>query len=350
MHPILANKRALILYLTTWLLVGSLIDLAFIISSEFQLTILFLGDIPLYILYALICLSSYYLCKFFPIKTTKWYILVSIFLVAACTAAGFTLLIGHSWIQIIDSLNLASPIHQLYEPWILGIYVTLILLFLLIAATHYVIIAFEQSKDAERRSLELQLLAQDAELRALRAQIDPHFLFNSLNSISALIANDPAKARSMTIMLGDFFRKSLDLSTQKFILLKEELDLITEFLTIEQIRFGQRLKIEKRIQDICEKVKVPPLILQPLVENAVRHGIAHLIDGGTIEIACEARGEKIQIQIQNPLDPESPKSKRSGLGLKNVQSRLNTLYGNGAQVNFDKTDNFFRVKLTFPFK
>lgn len=272
------------------------------------------------------------------------------FVVMACIASGIALFIGYGWVQMIDSLKIAPPIGQIYEPWLAGIFTVLVLIFLLIAAMHYVIIAFEESQEVERQTLELQLFAQDAELRALRAQIDPHFLFNSLNSISALTTSDPAKARSMTIMLGNFFRKSLDLSAQKNILLDDELDLISEFLTIEQVRFGSRLKVEQTIQDVCKKVLVPPLLLQPLVENAVRHGIAHLVDGGTIRITCEGRGQYLSVQVENPIDPDRPRRKGIGLGLKNVRSRLGTLYGNEARVDVEETNEYFRVKLTFPIK
>jgi LytS/YehU family sensor histidine kinase len=213
---------------------------------------------------------------------------------------------------------------------------------------HYVILAAEQSREAERQTFELKLLAQDAELRALRAQIDPHFLFNSLNSISALTTSDPAKARTMTLMLADFFRKSLELGAHSFISLNDELALISDFLTIEQVRFGSRLKVERIIKDECQSTSVPPLILQPLVENAVRHGIAHLVDGGTIRIGCERNGDRLVVHIENPIDSDRHRRKDTGLGMKNVRLRLDTLYGNDARVDVEETDDYFRVNLYFP--
>ncbi len=214
MHPILSNRRTLVLYLAIWLSIGLLIEIPFIFSYKNQWSAFMLSDIPLNIFFAFICLNSYYLCRVFPVKTTQWYNLLSMFIVAACIAAGIELLVGYGWAHLIDALKIASPIAPLYEPWIAGIFSTLVLIFLLIASMHYVIIGFERSNESERQTFELKLLAQDAELRALRAQIDPHFLFNSLNSISALTTNDPAKARTMTLMLADFFRKSLDLGSR----------------------------------------------------------------------------------------------------------------------------------------
>ena len=95
---------------------------------------------------------------------------------------------------------------------------------------------------------------------------------------------------------------------------------------------------------------VPPLILQPLVENAVRHGIAHLVEGGIIQLHCERRGDRIIIQIQNPIDCDRPRRKGSGLGLKNVRSRINTLYNNDARVDVEETNEYFQIKLSFPIR
>jgi two-component system, LytTR family, sensor histidine kinase AlgZ len=347
-HPILSNRKTLSLYLAIWLLIGLLIEIPFIFSYRNQWTALLLSDIPLNLFFAFICLSSYYLCRTFPVKTTQWYNLLTMFIAVACMAAGAEVVIGYGWVQVIDSLHLAPSIAPLYEPWIPGIYSLLVLIFLLVATLHYIIIAFEQAQEAERQTLELKLFAQDAELRALRAQINPHFLFNSLNSISALTASDPAKARSMTILLGGFFRKSLELSAQKKIPLQDELAIISDFLTIERVRFGERLKVEQTINENFSASSVPPLILQPLVENAVRHGIAQLIEGGTIHIRCDGYDEQLSLLVENPVDPDRPRRKGTGLGLKNVRSRLDTIYGNDAHMEVEETKEHFRVKLLFP--
>jgi two-component system, LytTR family, sensor histidine kinase AlgZ len=347
-HPILSNRRTLILYLAVWLIIGLLIEIPFVFQYKSQWAAFLLSDIPLNIFFAFICLSSYYICRIFPVKSTQWYNLVSMFIVAACIAAGIELVIGYGWVHLVDSLKIAPIIAPAYEPWIAGISSLLVLIFLLIAATHYVIISFEQSRETELQTFELKVLAQDAELRALRAQIDPHFLFNSLNSISALTSIDSAKARTMTLLLADFFRKSLEFGAKINISLENELSLVSDFLTIEQVRFGSRLKVEQDIKEECKKTLVPPLILQPLVENAVRHGIAHLVEGGTIRIHCEGRGGKIHLQVRNPVDVDRPKRKGTGVGVRNVRSRLETLYGNEARVDVEETNEYFQIELSFP--
>ena len=350
MHPILSNRRTLSLYLAIWLFVGLLIDIPFIYSYRSQWGAFLLSDIPLYIFYAFICLSSYYLCRIFPIKTTKWYNLLSMFIVAACMAAGIALVVGYAWVKVIDSFNIAPSIASLYDQWIAGTYSVLVLIFILIATMHYVIIAFEQSKEAERQTLELKLLAQDAELRALRAQINPHFLFNSLNSISALTTSDPAKARTMVILLAEFFRDSLDLGTKHRISLTEELSLIDKFLTIEQVRFGSRLQVQQDIEQKTLGCRIPPLLLQPLIENAVRHGISQLLEGGTITLRAQLHNDRLNITVKNPFDPDYVPKKGTGLGVRNVRSRIQTLYGNEGRIDIEKKDNIFTVEFSFPVK
>jgi LytS/YehU family sensor histidine kinase len=272
------------------------------------------------------------------------------FFATACIAAGVELFIGYGWVKAIDSLQIAPFIAPMYEQWIAGIYSLLVLIFLLIASMHYVIIGFERSNESERQTFELKLLAQDAELRALRAQIDPHFLFNSLNSISALTTSDPAKARTMVILLAEFFRNSLDLGTKNRISLTEELSLIDKFLTIEQIRFGSRLQVQQDIEQKTLECRIPPLLLQPLIENAVHHGISQLLEGGTITLRTQLHNNRLNITIKNPFDPDYVPKKGTGLGVKNVRSRIQTLYGNEGRIDIEKKDNIFSVEFSFPVK
>lgn len=272
------------------------------------------------------------------------------FLVAAFIAASIELAIGYGWVKVVDSLQITLCIAPLYEQWIAGIFSLLVLIFLLIASMHYVFIGFERSTESERQTFELKLLAQDAELRALRAQIDPHFLFNSLNSISALTTSDPPKARTMVILLAEFFRNSLDLGSKNRIALADELSLIEKFLTIEQVRFGSRLQVQQDIEQKTLECKIPPLLLQPLIENAVRHGISQLIEGGTITLRIRLHNDRLNINIENPFDPEYVPKKGTGLGVKNVRSRIQTLYGNEGRVDIEKKSNIFIVEFSFPVK
>jgi LytS/YehU family sensor histidine kinase len=206
----------------------------------------------------------------------------------------------------------------------------------------------QASQQAEARFMEARMLARDAELKALKAQVNPHFLFNSLNSISALAGSDPAKAREMCILLADFLRRTLGLGEKATIPLEEELSLIRAFLAVEKVRFGSRVRMQEEIAPEVLQVKVPPLLLQPLVENAVLHGIANLIEGGDIRLRATGDGGWVTIVVENTYDPDAPARRRNGVGLANVRQRLETRYGNKATFAIATEENWFRVTLGLP--
>jgi two-component system, LytTR family, sensor histidine kinase AlgZ len=192
------------------------------------------------------------------------------------------------------------------------------------------------------------MLATEAELRALRSQITPHFLFNSLNSINALTSSDPAGARRMCLLLSDFLRGTLQVSSHDRIPLAQELSLIDQFLAIEQVRFGERLLVARDIDEEASRRLIPPLLLQPLVENAVTHGIADLLEGGTVEIVARAEGDRLLVTVENPRDPEAKRRAGAGLGLSNVRRRLEAAYGRNGDMVVDTAPDRFRVALALP--
>ena len=230
-------------------------------------------------------------------------------------------------------------------PLLLGLGVAL---FLLTASLHYLLLAFGASQAAERRALEFEIASREAELRALRAQIHPHFLFNSLNSINALIASQPEEARRLCVRMADFLRRSLTVGSREAIPLAEELDLAEQLLSIERVRFGERLSHTVVADEAARACAVPPLLLQPLVENAVTHGIAQTIEGGEIRIEAERRGPELRITISNPRDTDAPGRKGTGIGLQNVRRRLLALHKDDADVRVLPGDTSFRVELRLP--
>ena len=236
--------------------------------------------------------------------------------------------------------------HFAPDLWI--IYVVGVVFYLFSAAIYYIVAAQQASREAETRAMETGIQARDAELRALKAQINPHFLFNSLNSISALTIVDPTRAREMCLLLAEFLRMTLGMGEKAVIPFSEELALVERFLAIEKVRFGTRLTLQEEIADDTKRCLVQPLLLQPLVENAVAHGIANLPEGGTLHIHAEVAAGRLHVVIENSYDPEAPIGRGGGLGLKNVQQRLEARYGKEASMRVGTEGEQFQVTLSLP--
>jgi len=347
MHPILAERGRLGAYLSAWALLGLLLAALLVLAAPFGWIEAVVFAVPLAALYGFMGLASFWVCQAAPLS------------LGAARAFGTQLLAGgvsgFLWLAagrgFAMTLDRAGVFPGLLEkqaaawPLLLGLGVAL---YLLAATLHYMIVAFEASREAERRALEFEIASREAELRALRAQIHPHFLFNSLNSINALIATRPEEARQLCVRLADFLRRSLTLGSRETIPLAEELDLAEQLLSIERVRFGARLSHAVVADDAARGCAVPPLVLQPLVENAVTHGIAQLLDGGEIRLEAERRGDELRIVVVNPRDSEAPGRKGTGIGLQNVRRRLAALHGDHAEVRVAPTDQSFRVELRLP--
>jgi LytS/YehU family sensor histidine kinase len=221
--------------------------------------------------------------------------------------------------------------------------VMLAMIYLLSVALHYAFLELESSRNAE-------ILARDAQLRALKSQVNPHFLFNSLNSISALTAINAAEAREMCIRLADFLRTSLRLGERLTIPFAEEMALTKMYLDVEQVRFGGKLRLRQDVDPACAECEIPALLIQPLVENAVKHGIAMMAEGGEIAVSGHRVHDWLFFTITNPFDPEAPSTGRNGLGLRNIRERLEARYGNAARMEVNAEERMYCVALTLPWR
>jgi hypothetical protein len=348
MHPFLAQRARFFLYLAAWMPVAAQFSVLLVLSGRLPWIEAVAVSAPLCVVYAFLCPSSWYICRAYPLHETRFSTLTAIHSIAALLSASLWVLIGRAWVALLEPVLRISRYGADFTllGWLLlgaGM-----LLYLLCASAHYLMITFEISREAERRSLELRILASEAELKALRAQVDPHFLFNCLNSISALTTSDPERARRMCLLLSGFLRKSLEVGAEKSIPLNDEIALASSFLEIECVRLGPRLRVEKKIDPETGPSRVPPLILQPLVENAVQHGIAQLLDGGCIDIETRLFGERLRITIANPCDPDRPRGRTKGIGLENVRKRLATMHGSDARLVVENSREQYRVEISMP--
>jgi len=210
-----------------------------------------------------------------------------------------------------------------------------------------------RAQDREFKARELEARLADAKLDALRMQLHPHFLFNTLNAISTLVHKDPNAADEMITNLSELLRATLDTSSQE-IPLRRELEFLDRYLEIQQSRFGERLVLERQIEPAVLDALVPTLILQPLVENAVRHGVERQTGRGLIRIRVERRDQVLRLSVQDNGPGEKPVSRPSGqqgIGLANTRARLRELYGDRARLNLDLAgDHGCLAELELPYR
>ena len=210
---------------------------------------------------------------------------------------------------------------------------------------------FIYAKELEAKKLtetNLNLLVKESELNVLRSQLNPHFLFNSLNSISSLTLSDPERARDMIIKLSEFLRYALKHGEREKTKLAEEIKNIELYLQIEKIRFGEKLVFEKEVSGPCDEGLIPNMILQPLFENAVKHGVYESTETITISMRCQGDQKGMHIEISNNFDTEQVSRKGAGIGLNNVRNRLTLIYGRDDLINVEKSGNIFKVRLLLP--
>ena len=353
MHPLLAGRLRPSLYFGLWLGMGVALAALLVLLDPRPIWHAVAFVAPVTAIYASICLSAWYVCRSHPLGITPPTRLITGLALSSLQATTVWVGIAALWAIALSRFGIGPDRAVMLRD--LGVlFVAGEILYGQSIAVHYVLLAFESARAAERRVLESQVTAREAELRALRAQINPHFLFNSLNSISALTGSDPEAARRMCQLLGDFLRQSLALGGRERVAFSEELALAERYLAIEQVRFGARLRVETDVEARARRCQVPPLLIQPLIENAVKHGVADRVEGGVVRI--EARwvpakggsGNALEVQIENPRDPEAPPRRGSGLGLKNVRQRLEALDPMQARIDVHAEPERFRVRVALP--
>jgi two-component system sensor histidine kinase AlgZ len=350
MNPLLANLRNFMLTMLVWLAFAFLLASLLVLTNVAPWKNSLFFSIPCCLLFGFVSASAYYVSRSLPINKRRFFIVLGLFGGAAFISGIIWLIICLAW------NNISLSLHETWSGIIINnhlatlLFIAGCLLYLLSILAYDVLFAFEKIHQSQRREAASEILARDAELQMLRTQINPHFLFNSLNSISALTAIDPAGARHMTIELAQFFRQTLALSEKKEISLKEEITLCEHFLSIEKIRFGKKLQCEINIDPNSENCLIPPMLLQPLIENAIKHGIRNIIDGGTIIVTTLVREQWLYISIENPvsIQTELPIFSGTGTGLKNLKARINNLYEKNARLTWTKNESLFRLEITLP--
>ncbi len=345
-NPISKNRNYILAYSAIWITI--FLIQTFIINFFYEVnSIISITDSAVFnMLFALIGLNLWYVIRFNLKETPNLFdllfnhLIIAVLAISAWIAVSYFLLIyifpeDPSYKEFLnDSL-----------PWRV---VTGVFYYLLFIMFYYVMLFYEDLQEKLKVEAELQTLVNEAELMALKSQINPHFLFNSLNSISSLTITDPGKAQEMVIKLSDFLRYTLSHDKDEKASLKEEFNNLQCYLDIEKIRFGHRLNFTTSIPENCKNLMVPNMILQPLLENAIKHGVYNSTEEVLVELACSIKDDHFIIEISNEYDPDSAKKKGEGIGLKNIRKRLQIIYKRHDLLEISAEKLIFRAILKLP--
>ena len=222
------------------------------------------------------------------------------------------------------------------------------LLYAIVVSFYYLISYYSELQERSLKEAELKNLVAQAELRSLKFQINPHFIFNSLNSMSALTEIDPKKAKEMIIKLADFLRYILATNEREKNKLSEELKNIRLYLDIEKVRFEDKFDYSEEISEDCNKAEIPNMILQPLFENVIKHAVYETFDKVLLTLRCSFEEGFLRIQLVNNFDESSKPRKGAGVGLKNISDRLNLIYRRNDLMEVKKEKGIFSVTLFIP--
>lgn len=280
---------------------------------------------------------QYYL----PKKDRHWYILAFSMFIATGV-----------WLTVKYTLKFVGQNDAFYQSILQRSYVIRYCISFLISAFTAVIsvlwYTFEEKEKETQREHETARLSRDAELFKLRQQFQPHFLFNSLNSINALIGSNPAEARTMVQQLSNFLRSTLKKDDTQWVALREELEQLDLYLTIEKVRFGNRLQTAITTTEESMNCTLPALILQPLVENAIKFGLYGTVGPAAIQIEAALWNGHLKLTITNPFDSDVASEKGTGFGLSSVKRRLYLLFGRNDLVETNTLDGHYIVSVAIP--
>ncbi len=342
-HPLLSNPRLMLGYGFFWLLIS--VSNALIQWNYYDMPLdqAFTNSLVQYLLFAILAVNIWYVVKYNTPESNPWWRLVIFHLISA------TILI-FLWTYLSSAIiNLITPSLNEYlaigypARFLSGYLFYVFYVFLFMAIVYY-----QNFREKVKRESELKALVREAELHALKSQINPHFLFNSLNGISSLTMSDPARAREMVINLSNLMRYSLKHGQNEKVTFGTELENNKLYLAIEKVRFGKKLLTVFHVDERCFHSELPNMILQPIYENAIKYGVYEATE--PVEIVTEAtcNGESLVIKISNPYDPEVVSKKGEGIGLRNIRERLSIIYGNPGLLKITDTKKVFTITLTLP--
>ncbi len=345
-HPVFESSVRQLIWWLAWILValGQSVLFYYVYGSFMKISIV--ESLISMLIYSGLALSIWYPFQYFNSGETRTTIQLSnIVIIGVITVSLWILLVRFITGTIVQEGLNYNAYWTATLPYRTG---EGIFLYGLVILTYYLFISLTKLTEKNARAAKLESLVRETEIKMLRSQINPHFLFNSLNSISSLTITDPEKARDMVVRLSEFMRYALSRKDEQPVTLENELDNLRLYLDIEKVRFGDKLITEESVEKECLGFKIPVMLLQPLYENAVKYGVYE--STGTVHIKTEVRKitNYLEITISNNFDA-SPRLKiGTGTGLLNVSRRLELYYGKNASITTTKENSIFTVKLSIP--
>ena len=346
-HPIANSRRNLVIYAIFWLLIAA-IHSVFLYKFYNASIYLAIADSFIFnLLYSLIGLGLWFAVKYSQMETNNVGSLVMNHLTAVSITLVVLLLFGYYSVKTIPVIN--EGYAAFFNETLIWRVLTGIIEYILIVLVYYLFMYYLNFIEKISTESELKTNVKVAELNALKSQINPHFLFNSLNSISALTISESQKAQDMVLKLSEFLRFSIAEKPDTERQFSEEIENILKYLDIEKVRFGKRLTVKKDIAEKCLDAKIPSLILQPIVENAVKHGVGESLKNVEIRLIADCFQGFLKVQVENDFDEEQEKiSTSNGIGLQNIYQRLKLIFGREDLMIISKDKGRFLVTITFP--
>lgn len=345
-HPIINNRLNLSLYYLIWLFMAVVYGL--FLSKFYDATVWqsIAESIVYTTFYSALGLGLWFAVRFSPMGNTSLFNMAINHIAAIAVTLIIWLLLGYYSLKQLTFIF--DNYLEFYDNVLLWRILMGITWYIMIVLVYYVIFYYKNFQDRLTLQTTLQSDINTAELQVLKSQINPHFLFNSLNSINSLTIDAPEKARDMIVQLSDYLRSTITSQKEGMRTLKREIQSINQYLNIEKVRFGDRLEIILDVSEKCEKNELPNMIIQPLIENAVKYGVEENTGKVTIKIVADCFQGYLKIQIENNFDPDNNVTRGTGTGLKYISKRMQLIYNRQDLTSVEVNGHIFRVTLNFP--
>ncbi len=346
LNPVLKNSRNRIVYLLIWVIIMVAHSFLLFFYYNVPLAYAMIDGIVYNLIFLFFGIGIWYIVRYNDFELKKLINLIAGHALSAALIISLWLgIAGFLVAMIIKNTDYSMVSNQLFPARIIfGL-----LYYIVITLVYYLFVYYQNFKEKIQNEAFIATRYKEAELNALKSQINPHFIFNSLNSISSLTLSDPARAQEMIVKLSDFFRLTLKKGNQYLTTLANELNFTKLYFEIEKIRFGDKLQIKMEVPDWLGSFQVPHLILQPLLENAIKHGVQESLNSVEVTLSASQSDDFLYLILKNHFDQDL-NVKGEGIGLKNVRERLRLIYGMGdlLDTKTEKDKNEFSVTIKIP--